>query len=106
MADYSADHASALADITEAGASVTFTPLSGSAVTGAAVQAEASPKEYEALGLVMSTSVALLFAPSTYGSEPALSSTFTWGGGAFVVAHTDPIAPSGSALVVRVWGSR
>lgn len=103
---YAQDHASALADITKAGAAVTFTPLTGSAVSGAAIQDMGSAREYADLGLVQRDTVTLWFAPSTYGERPGLTSTFTWGSGSFTVAYTEPVAPDGSAIIVKVIGSR
>lgn len=114
---YAEDHASALLDLTAAGAAVTFTDtLPGtyseatdswssptvSTVGGYALRVTGDPKVYEALKLVEAEAVTLVFCPTTYGDVPPLNSSATWGGTAGVVRQTSPVAPDGTAILVRV----
>jgi hypothetical protein len=118
---YAVDHASALADVTAAGAAVTFTvtnpgtsnPLTGqftgnstSTVTGSALRVKGDPKRYEALNLVESEAPTLLFTPTTYGQLPSLEATVTFGGTVYRVRDVDPLAPDGTAILARIVVSR
>jgi hypothetical protein len=115
---YASDHADALAALQSAGARLTFTlksPGEYDALTdtrtepevleakGAAMEVKGDPEEYAALGLIRSSSVTLLFAPSTYGLAPDLAGySVTWGGKEYVVKSTEPLAPDGNAILTRV----
>lgn len=117
MTKYAADHAGALADLTEAGAAVTFTrttpgtydaatdthtaPVTSS-VTGSAIKVSGRPKKYEALGLKESEAPTLLFAPTTYGSLPALGASVTFGGTTYTVRDVDSVAIDGTAIIAYV----
>ena len=117
---YTADHADALASIREAGAAVTFTtrtathaPTTGlfttpttSTVTGYAMRVKANREQedaYRTAGIVSDRVVALLFAPTTYGSLPTLGATVTWNGESLTAKGVTPVAPDGTALLARVW---
>lgn len=117
MTSYAADHASALADIKDAGAAITFTKRSAgthdpitdtfsapslSSVAGHAIRTKGDAKRYESLKLTPTDAITLLFAPTTYGQRPALGATATWEGAPVVVRDTDPVAPDGSDIVCRV----
>ncbi len=112
---YTTEHASALADIRAAGASVTFTlavatyneatdtqTTTNSTVTGAAIQVKGDPNQYERLKLTEYSPATLLFAPDTYGSKPALGSTVPWAGSTQTVKSVDPLSPDGSTIIARV----
>lgn len=117
---YATDHAAALTDVADAGASITFTDVtqgsydpetdtatpSTATVTGSAVRVQGDPQMYEALGLVEAEPATLLFAPTTYGDTPALGSTCTWGSSTFTVRAVNPVAPDGSAIIAKVVVSR
>jgi hypothetical protein len=118
---YAADHASALADITGAGALVSFDAKSSTvdpttdidvdtgtvSVTGSAVEVKGNLLRYQALGLLVGDVRTLFFTPDVYGALPALGATVTWGGVAFVVKSLfDHIAPDGIALACKVVVSR
>lgn len=114
---YATDHASAYADVLEAGAAVTFTAISpgtyaeatdtwsGSATTtvvGYAVEIPADVRRYEALELVQREPKTLLFACSTYGSVPSLGMTVTWNSVVYTVRDVQVVAPDGSAIISTV----
>ena len=118
---YADDHASALADLTEAGTAVTFTRTlpgtydpstdtwsggSTTTVAGYAMRVKGNPLQYQALELIQSESPTLLFTPSTYGEMPALGSQVTWNSLAYTVRAVDPVSPDGTAIVARVIVSR
>ena len=65
-------------------------------VVGQATEADASPKTYEDLGLVVSRSKTLLFTPDTAAEVPELGSSCTWGGLDYTVRDVLPIALTGS----------
>ena len=121
MSDYTADHASALADVAAAGTAVTFTltgpgtydPTTGLYTTptsttssGYAIGASGGLKEdrlqYEALGLTQSEGRTLFYVPSTYGDSPSLGATVTWAGAVRTVKSATALAPNGSAIAWRV----
>lgn len=117
MSSYTTEHASALADVGAAGASVTFTsasagtysPTAGtwssaatSTVTGQAVRVKGDPKVYAGLELVESDAPTLLVVPTTYGQVPALGSKVTWNSTVYTVKHVQVVAPNGSAILSRV----
>ena len=110
---YSEDHASALADVQDAGASVAFSLVSAgthdpatdtwsggstTTVTGSAVRTAGNPERYKALELVESEAPTLFFTPDTYGSLPDQGSTVSWGGVTYTVRDVDPVAPDGTAI--------
>jgi hypothetical protein len=114
---YRSDHRGALAEVTAAGAAVTFTTdrpgsynpatdvwTAGTAgsVTGYAMQVDGDPREYERLGLVQSEAPTLLFTAETYGEQPGLGDRVAWGGGAFTVRSVRPLAPDGTAILSYV----
>ena len=112
---YATSHASALKLVTSKGTSVTFTKVTtdydgetdthtttSATVTGKAVRVRGRARTYEALGLIESKAPTLLFAPDTYGSEPVLGSTLSWGGTTYTVRDVEPVAPDGTAIVARV----
>lgn len=121
MATYDQDHASALLDLTEAGASVTFTHITpgtysastdtwtdavDASVSGHAIRTRGNPIRYQALNLVQSESPTLLFAPTTYGQQPALGSTVTWDSVSYSARDVEPLEPNGTAILSRVIVSR
>lgn len=114
---YAPDHASALLDLTRAGAAVTFTLTrpgtfspstdtwstpTETTVTGAAVRVKGSPLTYQRLNLAPSEAPTLLFTPTTYGDVPALGSAVVWGSVTYVVKDVEPLAPDGTAILSRV----
>lgn len=117
MSDYTSDHASALADVTEAGVAVTFTMVTpgtydaatdtwtdavDASVSGYAIRTRGNPLRYQALGLVQSESPTLLFTPTTYGDQPVVGSTVTWGGVVYTVKDVEPVEPDGNAILCKV----
>jgi hypothetical protein len=118
---YAADHLSALLDIRDAGAAVTFTvrnpgvpdPLTGlltggssSSVAGQGLQLPGNQERYRDLELIGRDAITLLFAATTYGEKPAIGSTFTFGGDTWTVKAVDPFMPDGTALIMNVIGAR
>lgn len=112
---YASEHASALADVSAAGAAVTFTRTtttvnettgvvtpSTSAIAGAAIQVGGNPMLYEALGLILSDAPTLFVTPTTYGDLPLPGDTVTWNGIAYTVKNVRPVAPDGVAMAARV----
>lgn len=110
---YAPDHASALADVKDAGIAVTFTltgqgtynpatdtttPGPDVVVTGWAVEKKGSLFTYQALGLVVAKSRTLFFVPDTYGALPPLSAIVSWGGANYAVKNVAPIAPNAVAI--------
>lgn len=121
MTKYAADHAGALADLAEAGAAVTFalavpgvydpatdttTAGTSASVAGQAIRLPGDARRYEALGLTEREAVTLLFAPTTYGANPAVGAAFTWGGETFTCASVDPLALDGTTLLATIVGRR
>lgn len=118
---YAADHASALADIRESGAAVSFSvrnpgvpdPLTGlstgggtSSVAGHGLQLPGNQERYRDLQLVSFMAITLLFAASTYGEKPAIGSTFDFMGSTWTVKAIDPFAPDGTPVIFTVIGGR
>jgi hypothetical protein len=114
---YAATHARAAALVARKGAAVTFTLSSPgtydattdtystpttSTVAGHAVRVSGNPIKYQSLGLVQSEAPTLLFAPSTFGSQPSLGMTTSWGGVTYTVADVEPVEPDGNAIVCEV----
>lgn len=117
MADYTQTHADALADVADAGASVTFTFTSPgtydattdtwstpttTTVTGSAVEVKGNPDTYERLSLVHSSAPSLFFTPDTYGSLPRPGYTVTWNSIAYTVKDVDPLAPDGTPIAATI----
>ena len=117
MTSYATEHTGALEDIREAGAAVTFTLTdpgtydaatdtwtggSETTVAGHAIRVKGDPERYRALELIESAAPTLLFAPTTYGDEPPIGSSVTWGGEVFVVRDSLPLEPDGTAILSRV----
>lgn len=114
---YVAEHSSALLDLGDAGASVTFshtttgtydpatdttTGATVTTVTGKAIRTKGDPLKYQALNLVASEAPTLLFTPTTYGSLPSLGDTVSWGSVVYSVKDVDPVAPDGTAIIARI----
>jgi hypothetical protein len=116
---YAAEHADALDDLRGAGAEVTFRKVtqthdpatetfteSVASVSGYAVRTRAISQQdrqrYEALGLVSSDVIVLLFTTYTYGDAPELGSTCTWGGATntYMVRDVDALDPDGSGGIL------
>ena len=117
MADYSADHAGALADVNAAGNAVTFTrdvagtydPETGvetgatqSTVTGSAIQVRGNPDTYRELSLIESKAPTLFFTPDTFGEFPKPGDAVTWGSEVFEVRDVNHIRPDGNTIACRV----
>lgn len=117
MSIYTSDHAGALADLAEAGASVTFTFASPgtytastglfsgdttTTVTGAAIRIAGNPLRYQALGLTQTEAPTLLFAPTTFGSLPVLGASVTFGGVTYTVRDVEPLALDGTAILANI----
>ena len=114
---YEADHAGALADVTEAGAAVTFTNASPgtydaatgvwvtpveTTVTGYAIRTRGNPDDYRELSLVESKAPTLLFTPDTFGEVPDLGYTVVWSGTTFTAKMVTPLEPDGNAILARI----
>lgn len=113
--DYTAIAARAYGQIGRAGAPVTFTrvvttvdkatgesTVTPSTVLGVAITTPGALKEYEALKLIGSAALTLLFAPAAGASLPEMGATVAWGGVTYTVKHTEAIAPGGTLLIGRV----
>lgn len=115
---YTDDATGALADLTDAGASVTFTQqtpgvydaatdtFTGAAtttVTGSAIEVPGNPDVYAALELIKLETRTLLFAASIYGNgRPALGMFVTWNGATFTVRSVDAVAPDGKPIISTI----
>lgn len=118
MSDYSADHASALADIAAAGSAVSFAYTTGASynestdvttgatpatMTGQALGVKGNQRRYAELNLVTKKRATLLFAPTTLGDEPPLGSAIVWGSETYTVRSVDdPVALNGSLILARI----
>lgn len=115
---YVADHGAALADLTDAGAAVTFTrtvpgahdPLTGSVappstvtVAGYAIEKRDRPENYVRLSIV-GRPITLLFAPTTYGDRPEPGDSFSWGGRDATVREVVGVSPDGTAIALMIRG--
>lgn len=98
---YAEDHASALADVSDAGSAVTFA-LGNSSVSGSAIRVGGNSSRYLALGLELTQNPTLFFTPSTYGELPEAGYTVSWAGKTVTVKDVQPIAPDGVAIAARV----
>ncbi len=116
-ASYAPQAARALSTLARKGASVTFTlrtpgtldpatntrtASSVSTVAGYAVQDNPALRVYQALGLVATDARTLQFSGSTAGEVPPLGASCSWGGVTYTVRDVSPVAPSGTAVIVRV----
>lgn len=112
---YAADHASAFADVSSAGAPVTWaltTPGTYTAATdsygtpstascpGVAIEVDGDDREYRDLELIALNPATLFFVPTTLGDKPALGALGSWGGSTRVVKRIRPIAPDGTAIAM------
>lgn len=115
MASYAPDHASALADLRDAGAAVAFSRITHvmdeatglmtpttTTIAGYAIRDMGRGDRYHALGLIPSRNPTLLFAASTFGDAVALGDTVTWGGIGYTVRDVDPVAVDGTPIVTFV----
>lgn len=116
---YAEDHASALADVQEAGTAVAFTldipgthvPTTGR-FTGAATQTvsgyaikvkgEGADKGMQGGEVIEQAAQRLFFVASTYGDVPPPNSRATWSGSTWRVAKTRCLAPDGVAIATYV----
>jgi hypothetical protein len=96
MSTYTADHASALADVKAAGAAISF--VGTSTVAGYAIPLRGMPKQYRATRLVEGQGPVLFFVPTTYGQRPALNALGTWAGQEYAVKDEEPFDPDGTAI--------
>ena len=95
---YVADHASAHADVRNAGAAIAFV-LGATTVSGYAIPLlSGAPKRYAGRTLVETQGPALLFVPTTYGQRPALNSLATWASQEYAVKDELPFDPDGTAI--------
>jgi hypothetical protein len=120
MSVYTEDHASALADVAEAGAAVTFTHTTPgtydattdthatpttSSVTGSAVQADASQLR-RAGELIAAGNAVLFFTPTTRGQLPSAGDAITWASASQTVVKTfgeiDPDGQGAFAMYVEL----
>lgn len=114
---YATEWADAYADILDAGSAITFTKTSypqddttgavGAAVTamasGVAIRVHGDPILYRELGLTLTESPTLLFAPGTMGTLPALDAVGSWGAVPYHVKHVKPLDVDGAgAILARV----
>lgn len=119
MTIYAEDHASALADVQEAGTAVTFTrtandyaPTTGvsviteTTVEGYAIRDKGNPLTYQALGLRQSEAPTLFFVPTTQGELPAPGDAVTWRSLVFTVRDVLAIEPDGDPIAAYVVISR
>jgi hypothetical protein len=119
---YAAEHASALADVTDAGAAITFSKgvVTGynsatdtmpspaqtpTTVAGFAIESEAK-RSYDAGTRVQRDTRRLFFVPSTFGALPLPGATCTWASTAFVTGDVEPIALEGEVIAAYVEISR
>lgn len=71
-------------------------------VNGKAVELPGEAQEYEALELIGTDAVTLLFVPTVMGELPRLGYDGTWAGKVRTVRQVFPIRPAGTALLARV----
>lgn len=122
MSVYAADHASALADLRDAGQPVTFSYLAGDgtyladldfetyagpvSVSGYAIRVKDQPRTNVPGTEQAQETVTLEFAPITLGEEPQQNMFVTWGGHSYAVTSVSPVAPDGTSLLMRVTVAR
>ena len=105
MTKYAAEHSSAFQDIKDAGAEVSFRKKT-TIISGVALQVKGDPEEYEALKLIQTEALTLLFVAKTYGDSPPLGASCEWGSQRYQVEATRKLAPDGTAVLSRVIVSR
>jgi hypothetical protein len=119
---YAADHASALADVREAGAAVTFTRktpgtldeatglhASASATTIAAYAIDAFAGSGKTPGVPVlkeNEELALFCVPVTIGQLPAPSDTVTWNSITYIVRRVLALQPDGTPIAATVMVGR
>lgn len=117
---YTAEHADALADLRESGASVTFTRRTAthdaatdlmtspttSSVAGYAIQVATRREEedtFRANSTLLDRARMLFFAPTTIGEVPRPGDTCTWGSVVYTVAFLGrSVALNATTIAVRV----
>lgn len=116
MTGYAATHQRTLQLIRRKGAPVVFTSVQTTSynpvtnvsteqtltVGGHAIAVSGDPLRYEALHLVQSDAITLLFAPTTFGQLPPLGSSVPFGGSTWIVRDVEPTAPDGTAIAARI----
>jgi hypothetical protein len=94
---YREDWASALADVRDAGAAVSF--VGTATVAGYAIPLmSGAAKQFMSRTLIETQGPALFFVASTYGDRPALNDIASWGGTEYAVKDELPFDPDGTAL--------
>jgi hypothetical protein len=119
MSAYAEMHSVARAQIADAGLPVTFSKVTNEhdaatdtltpttlTVAGHAAQVRSDPKRYAELGLLMTQTITLLFAPTVFGRRPDPGYTVRWAGQDWTVRDVEVVAPDGNAIVCRVVVSR
>lgn len=115
---YAEDHASALADLRDAGAPVTFSFLTGDGtyladidfesyagpvtVSGYAIRAKDQPRQNVPDTEQVQETVTLVFCPSTIGEEPQQGMLVAWGAHTYSVVSCNPVQPDGTSILMRV----
>jgi hypothetical protein len=94
---YTADHASALADVRAAGAAISFV-LGATTVACYAIPLSGMPKRFMPSKLVETQGPSLFCVPVTYGERPPINALGTWGGTEYAVKDEQPFDPDGTAL--------
>lgn len=118
MSIYASEHADALADVRESGASIAFrrtivtvdpttdqsSGSSTSTISGAAIELNQSNRDrLRAPAATHVGQVSLFFVPETIGSLPIAGDSAVWGGRTIVVSKViDPIAPDGVPIAAAV----
>jgi hypothetical protein len=107
---YQADWRSALADVTKAGAPVTFSPPAGSVlptIVGYAMRVRPDQQMTETAKLIEGETVPLFFVRSVFDVLPSLLTyTVAWAGAPYVVKTVAQIAPSGPCIAARILVAR
>lgn len=94
---YRDDWASALADLRDAGAAITF--VGTSTVAGYALPLlSGAPKRFMTRTLIETQGPALFFISTTYGARPPLNALGTWAAVEYVVKDELPFDPDGTAI--------
>lgn len=121
MGSYAVDHADALADVAEAGASVSFSRTTGQTVSdstdvatggttvtvaASAIELEGDAQTYRDLSLVQRNPVTLFVIPSTYGDDVQPGDAFTWGSVDRTVKLVRTLSPDGTNIGMTVVGAQ
>lgn len=105
MGAYAAEHASAYADVAEAGAAVSF--VGDTTVPAVVMRVDGNPIKYAELGLKLTESPTLFAVTVTYGDAVPDGATVPFGGITYYVVSIDPFDPDGQgAIYSRVIVSR